>query len=861
MGGHISIAIQFEDGRELHLEVQETARIGTVKRDIEDLRGVPVHRQQLFFEGKILDDDQTLSYYRIQDGSVLACKQSVVVFACLSSQSENFVIRTHLSDLVSDMKTKIAEQKDMCADKLEVIYESKPLEDGQRLSECGICDFSTIDIFMKFQSKVVIRSLTDHYFNEVVEVCPTDTVVDIKRKIQPLVGVASDQLHLINKYNGEVLNDDETLSSCNIWEGSTLLFMRKKPPFLMVISDGGKVVTVVFSPSDSVWKLKADIGIKIGVSPDQIGLFCGRKQLENLEHHDNESSEAKILSREGLVADEQQLILNGRELLEGNTLHSYDIQGEDVLYLILQIKIFVKTCTGELITLIVEPSRTICSVKEIQNKEGFLINKQQLIFSGTHLEDGCILSDYNIQDGDTLHLVLRLGEPGEIDIFVKPTPWDSAIHLKVEHNDIVRHVKVKIWEMTALRPHSKALIFNGRYLKDGYTVSDYNVQGDDILRLDCHLFIKGVHDDTLTIAVEDDYAVATVKAIIQDKTGIPPPHLRLICAGKELKDGRTLSDYMHGVDCTVFLVYRLSGGAPIIIRTYKFGTISFDFLDPPSVACIKDKIWKETGIPQQCQYLIYHGMVLEDTDSFSEAVELELVCRTRAKLLFVKMHGGRVISLEHNPNSTIATLKTKVQDHTSIPVDQQLLIAGGRALDDSKSLAEYGINPNTTLHLVMRRMRVRVEPLVGENIGFEMEVTPSETVMSVKARIGEHCQLDVNQFRLFYAGKELETSLTGTVADLDIQIRSALHLIVRQIHIRTSTRKALSLPFCQSMKLGELKKKIWRDEGIPPYQQNLLYAGRTLEDDHTLEDYCIVEDDVLYLELKEGRILKPPLFP
>ena len=179
-------------------------------------------------------------------------------------------------------------------------------------------------------------------------------------------------------------------------------------------------------------------------------------------------------------------------------------------------------------------------------------------------------------------------------------------------------------------------------------------------------------------------------------------------------------------------------------------------------------------------------------------------------------------------------------------------MAGRRALDDSKSLAEYGIKPNATLQLVIPRMRVRVEPLVGENTGFEIEVTSSEMVRSVQEKIGKHCQLHTNQFRLFYAGEELDHCETSTVADLNIQPQSALHLIVWQIHIRTSTRKPISLPFCQSMKLSELKKKIWSNEGIPPYQQHLLYAGRTLEDDRTLKDYCIVEEDVLYLELKEG---------
>ena len=440
----MEILVKSVSGKTLHLHVDPCDTVEDIKYLICDQEGFPPDQQRLVFGGKQLIDSLSLCDYNIAHLATLhlVLRLKAIQISITTLAGKTIPIKARSSDTIDRIKATIWDKERIPPEQQKLKFNGKELFGDRTLSDYGIqkdaclflSEINSVTVFVETPSGKTIS----------LGVLPTDTITSVKSNLQDKEGIPSEQQTLF--FQNEQLEDIRTLSTYLIQNGDTLdLVLRPRGTIDVSIKPAlgrGKTITIATLPSDTVATVKA-----------------------------------KIQDIEGVPHERQKLFIGREELLDGQLLSEYSITKGSVLSLnTTGYTIFVKTLTGESLTLDIEAYYMIEDVKRLIHKKlGMPVGQQKLIHGGRQLENIRTMSDYCIQKGSTLHL-LNTG----MQIYVK-TLTDKIITINAEPSDTVWNIKQKFAEKEGVPVKQQRLIYAGRQIADFRTLSDCNIQDGSTL--------------------------------------------------------------------------------------------------------------------------------------------------------------------------------------------------------------------------------------------------------------------------------------------------------------------------------------------------------------------------------------------
>ena len=421
------------------------------------------------------------------------------------------------------------------------------------------------------------------------------------------------------------------------------------------------------------------------------------------------------------------------------------------------LEIFVQVMHQEIITLEVDSSDTIGSLKEkIKDKKGFPAEEQLLFFQREELKDDRTVSDYNIQNKSTVILSLQIYRL-EVTILSEGT---RLVTLEVNPTDSILELKREIQNITGVPPKEQSLRFDGIELKNERTIFEYNIQNKSYINLVAQMIkvyvLNPLTQERITLVQKPRDTIGIVKDNIYAQTKISSDRQVLEFNGRQLDDRKTLKYY--NIESESHLL--LYEAVVIFVEMLNGTKVKLNLCKNNSIGDVKMRLNLGEDIPWGMQQLSFRGQLLRDSDTLRDLnIRNNSILRYVVMIrIHIKMPNESQISVDVNLDDNIRNVRDRIQSEGGIPSNQLCLSFRGQLLRDSDTLRDLNIRNNSILRYVVM---IRIHIKMPNESQISVDVNLDDNIRNVRDRIQSEGGIPSNQLcLLMYDGEELNDSYT-----------------------------------------------------------------------------------------------------
>lgn len=463
-------------------------------------------------------------------------------------------------------------------------------------------------------------------------------------------------------------------------------------------------------------------------------------------------------------------------------------------------------------------------------------------------------------------------------IFVK-TLSGKTVSVEATLSDSVDGLKRAVYAKEGIHPGQQRLIYGGKPLEGEKSLREYGIGELSTVHLvfsdtrkveNMRIYVKTLTGKTVTVDVNPNATIHSVKEKIFEKEGMPPDQQQLIFSGMTLSDDRILSTYNIQRESTIHLIFKVNADAGVGPQTttsqpqgsgVRTAPHPLSRLDP-SLDPVPASVRRATSMLPPVDAPL-DSRLAQTRNTYGGGGE-----RGGAYIwqVTVNSSSGQQFTLDVVPDQSVRDLKEQIAIKEGTSPDQQLVVYAGRQLQDGRLLQNYGIRNGATLQLVYTsgpRMHLFVKTLTGHT--YILYPMSNQTVREAKEDLGKRENIPTSNQRLVFEGRQLDDDTTLQQCGLPQQC--TVHMIqappkthALTILVRTLMGKTITLQITSGDSVAQVKQRIHDQEGYPVDQIALVFGGKELDDQETVTHYRIQQDSTLLVSFKAKETIQFSVF-